>query len=104
LANVLTHWYISRASSSPRIELPAPPLFSFKGYPLPGKQLPNTFYPVPVHSCPLRYRFIGISLVGKQQRLCPLPFSGAVFAPIDDCRKPLPFRFGQRYPVFFLKA
>jgi hypothetical protein len=79
----------------------APALFTFKGYPVPGKPLPNLFYPAPVHSCPFRYRFIGISPAGKQHRLRPLPFLGAVFAPIDDCRKPLPFRFGQRYPVFF---
>jgi hypothetical protein len=72
--------------------LSAPALFPFKGYTVPGKPLPNPFYPAPVHSGPFRYRFIGISMIGQQQRLCPLPFLGAVFAPIDDCRKLLPFR------------
>jgi hypothetical protein len=37
-----------------------------------------------VHPYPFRYRFIGHLLIGKQEGLCPLPFLGAVFAPVED--------------------
>jgi hypothetical protein len=50
-----------------------PPLFPFKGCfkSFLDKPLPDPFYPPPMHTGPLRYRLIGISLTGKQQCLCP---------------------------------
>jgi hypothetical protein len=84
---------------------PVSPRFPFKGRfkSFLHKPFSNPFYPPPVHADPFRYRLIGISLVGKYQCLCPLPFLGVVVTPIDDCRELFPFRFGQGYPIFFFR-
>jgi hypothetical protein len=63
------------------------PIFSLKGHfkSFLHKLLPDPFfYPTPVYAYPIRYLLIDISLIGKQHCLCPLPFLGAVPAPVDD--------------------
>jgi hypothetical protein len=66
------------------------------------KPLPQGFYGPPVHACPLRYHFIGISLVGKQQRLRPPAFLGPVFAPAENIMKQFLLIRSQRYQISFL--
>jgi hypothetical protein len=54
-----------------------------------------------VHADPVRYHRIGTPFVGKQRRLCPLAFLGAVFSPVDDVLEKFFLVVCQRYQIYF---
>jgi hypothetical protein len=55
-----------------------------------------------MHPDPVRYHFIGISFMGKEQCLCPFAFLGPLFSPVHDVMKQFFFILRQRYFVFLL--
>jgi hypothetical protein len=55
-----------------------------------------------MHAHPLRYLFVGAAFIGKEQCLCPFPFLGPMFSPVDNVAKKIFFILGQRYLVFLL--